>query len=88
MRLEVDFTDEVKEEDYVLIVEYIPERPGPFCMNPDHPSYYDCGEPEEIEIIGEVDNRELDDRFTDDYLIELLIDDIHRAFETATEPCW
>ena len=33
----------------VEITDYKPERPAPFCRNPDDPRFYDDGDPEEVD---------------------------------------
>jgi len=49
------------EEDEDAVVEYTVHysegRPAPRCSNRDSPAFYDCGDPEEIEIIPEVDEK-------------------------------
>ena len=85
MKVEVEFLDDKAEEEYTLIFEYIPQRDPPFCMDHDNPAFYDCGDPEEVEFIGEIDSRELPDYIDEEELCETLIDDIRQAFTDTVD---
>jgi hypothetical protein len=50
-KLDVLLVRGAREISAVATCRYTPPRPAPHCSNPDHPSYSDPGDPEDLDVL-------------------------------------